>query len=202
MDQVSYRGYARSIGFDPIKAPTEGLARMQERDNRIIRGMEDNRREIKQVRDEYGAGLERKLSIEARDRDQNYQWETKLAEGRQKAISRNAEILIKSELQKGENAKAVFDSLAKFSTTIAETVTEYKKQKDEADKVQGAYLVASGQISQEELRNHLTAKSLLKTSGEATNQIVGGLQQRNANPYLVSNLASSNKALLHGEPYC
>jgi leucyl-tRNA synthetase len=151
--------------------------------------MEDNRREIKQVRDEYGAGLERKLSIEARDRDQNYQWETKLAEGRQKAISRNAEILIKSELQKGENAKAVFDSLAKFSTTIAETVTEYKKQKDEADKVQGAYLVASGQISQEELRNHLTAKSLLKTSGEATNQIVGGLQQRNANPYLVSNLA-------------
>ncbi len=195
MDQVSYRGYARSIGFDPIKAPTEGLARMQERDNRIIRGMEDNRREIKQVRDEYGAGLERKLSIEARDRDQNYQWETKLAEGRQKAISRNAETLIKSELQKGENAKAVFDSLAKFSTTIAETVTEYKKQKDEADKVQGAYLVASGQISQEELRNHLTAKSLLKTSGEATNQIVGGLQQRNANPYLVSNLASSNKAL-------
>jgi hypothetical protein len=195
MDQVSYRGYARSIGFDPIKAPTEGLARMQERDNRIIRGMEDNRREIKQVRDEYGAGLERKLSIEARDRDQNYQWETKLAEGRQKAISRNAETLIKSELQKGENAKAVFDSLAKFSTTIAETVTEYKKQKDEADKVQGAYLVASGQVSQEELRNHLTAKSLLKTSGEATNQIVDGLQQRNVNPYLVSNLASSNKAL-------
>ena len=195
MDQVSYRGYARSIGFDPIKAPTEGLARMQERDSRIIRGMEENRRDIKQVRDEYGAGLERKLSIEARDRDQNYQWETKLAEGRQKAISRNAETLIKSELQKGENAKAVFDSLAKFSTTIAETVTEYKKQKDEADKVQGAYLVASGQISQEELKNHLSAKSLLKISGEATNQIVGDLQQRNANPYLVSNLASSNKAL-------
>ena len=72
MDQVNYRGYARSIGFDPIKAPTEGLARMQERDSRIIRGMEENRRDIKQVRDEYGAGLERKLSIEARDRDQYY----------------------------------------------------------------------------------------------------------------------------------
>lgn len=195
MDQVSYRGYARSIGFDPIKAPTEGLARMQERDNRIIRGMEDNRREIKQVRDEYGAGLERKLSIEARDRDQNYQWEKRLAESRQEAIGKNAQTLIQSELQRGKNATAVFDSLAKFSTTIADGITEYRKQKDEADKIQGAYLVASGQISQEELRNHLTAKSLLKTSGEATNQIVGGLQQRNANPYLVSNLASSNKAL-------
>jgi hypothetical protein len=168
---------------------------MQERDNRIIRGMEDNRREIKQVRDEYGAGLERKLSIEARDRDQNYQWEKRLAENRQEAIGKNAQTLIQSELQRGKNVEAVFDSLAKFSTTLADGITEYRKKKDEADKVQGAYLVASGQISQEELRNHLTARSLLKTSGEATNQIVGGLQQRNANPYLVSNLASSNKAL-------
>lgn len=195
MDQVSYRGYARSLGFDPIKAPTEGLARMQERDSRIIRGMEENRRAVKEVRDEYGAGLERKLSIEARDRDQNYQWETRLDENRQKAIGVNAQTLIQSELQRGKNTTAALESLAKFSTTIADGITEYRKQRDEADKVQGAYLVASGQISQEEIRNTLIAKTLLKSSGQATNEIVGGLQQRNANPYLVSNLASSNKAL-------
>jgi hypothetical protein len=195
MDQISYRGYARSLGFDPIKAPTEGLARMQERDNRIIRGMEDNRRAVKEVRDEYGAGLERKLSIEAKDRDQNYAWETKLAENRQKAIGVNAQTLIQSELQRGKNAASALESLSKFSTTLADGITEYRKQRDEADKVQGAYLVASGQISQEEIRNTLIAKTLLKSSGEANNQIVGELQQRNANPYLVSNLASSNKAL-------
>jgi hypothetical protein len=195
MDQVSYRGYARSIGFDPIKAPTEGLARMQERDSRIIRGMEENRRAVKEVRDEYGAGLERKLSIEARDRDQNYQWESKLADNRQKAINVNAQTLIQNELQQGKNTTAALESLAKFSTTIADGITEYRKQKDEADKIQGAYLVASGQISQEEIRNTLIAKTLLKSSGQATNEIVGGLQQRNANPYLVSNLAASNKAL-------
>lgn len=195
MDQVSYRGYARSIGFDPIKAPTEGLARMQERDSRIIRGMEENRRAVKEVRDEYGAGLERKLSIEARDRDQNYQWESKLADNRQKAINVNAQTLIQSELQRGKNTTAALESLAKFSTTIADGITEYRKQKDEADKIQGAYLVASGQISQEEIKNTLIAKTLLKSSGQATNEIVGGLQQRNANPYLVSNLAASNKAL-------
>jgi hypothetical protein len=195
MDQVSYRGYARSLGFDPIKAPTEGLARMQERDNRIIRGMEENRRAVKEVRDEYGAGLERKLSIEARDRDQSYQWESKLAENRQKAINVNAQTLIQSELQQGKNTTAALESLAKFSTTIADGITEYRKQRDEADKIQGAYLVASGQISQEEIRDTLIAKTLLKSSGQATNEIVSGLQQRNANPYLVSNLASSNKAL-------
>ena len=195
MDQISYRGYARSLGFDPIKAPTEGLARMQERDNRIIRGMEENRRAVKEVRDEYGAGLERKFSLEARDRDQNYAWETKLAENRQKAIGVNAQTLIQSELQRGKNAQSALESLSKFSTTLADGITEYRKQRDEADKIQGAYLVASGQISQEEIRNTLIAKTLLKSSGEATNQIVGELQQRNANPYLVSNLASSNKAL-------
>ena len=84
MDQVSYRGYARSIGFDPIKAPTEGLRQMAARDERIIRGMEKNRQEIKQVRDQYGSGLERKFAAEQRDRDQDYRWKQQLRENRLK----------------------------------------------------------------------------------------------------------------------
>jgi len=198
MDQVSYRGYARSIGFDPIKAPTEGLARMQERDNRIIRGMEDNRRDIKQVRDEYGAGLERKLSIEARDRDQNYQWEKKLAEKRQEAISKNAQTLIQSELQRGKNAEATFESLAKFSTTLSEGLTEYRKAKDESDMMAGYMEVATGGLSTQRQQSVANVESLLKQSGEAQDQIAEGFQARGVDPNVVTSLLSGNKARDYG----
>jgi hypothetical protein len=198
MDQVNYRGYARSIGFDPIKAPTEGLARMQERDGRIIRGMEENRREIKQVRDEYGAGLERKLSIEARDRDQNYQWEKKLAEKRQEAISKNAQTLIQSELQRGKNAEATFESLAKFSTTLSEGLTEYRKAKDESDMMAGYMEVATGGLSTQRQQSVANVESLLKQSGEAQDQIAEGFQARGLNPTVVTNLLSGNKARDYG----
>jgi hypothetical protein len=198
MDQVSYRGYARSIGFDPIKAPTEGLARMQERDNRIIRGMEENRREIKQVRDEYGAGLERKLSIEARDRDQNYQWEKKLAEQRQEAIGKNAQTLIQSELQRGKNAEAVFESLSKFSTTLTEGLTEYRKAKEESDMMAGYMEVATGGLSPQRQQAVAGAESLLKQSGEAQDQIAEGFQSRGLDPSVVTGLLTGNKARDYG----
>ena len=198
MDQVSYRGYARSIGFDPIKAPTEGLARMQERDNRTIRGMEDNRREIKQVRDEYGAGLERKLSIEARDRDQNYQWERKLAEKRQEAIGKNAQTLIQSELQRGKNAEAVFESLSKFSTTLTEGLTEYRKAKEESDMMSGYMEVATGGLSPQRQQAVAGAETLLKQSGEAQDQIAEGFQSRGLDPNVVTSLLTGNKARDYG----
>ena len=198
MDQVSYRGYARSIGFDPIKAPTEGLARMQERDNRIIRGMEDNRREIKQVRDEYGAGLERKFGAESRDRDQNYAWETKLADNRQKAIGVNAQTIIQSELQRGKNAAATFEGLAKFSTTISNSLTEYKKAQDEQNMMAGYMEVASGAISPERKQSIDNRETLLKQAGEAQDQIAEGMQSRGLDPAVVTNLLSGNKARDYG----
>jgi len=193
MDQVNYRGYARSIGFDPIKAPTDGLARMQERDNRIIRGMEDNRREIKQVRDEYGAGLERKLSIEARDRDQNYAWEKKLSETRQEAVSKNAQTLIQSELQRGKNVAATFESLAKFSSTIADGLTEYQKEKDKRDRAATLVEVATNGLPMHRQQMQDNAKALLSQAGEANDKIAEGVQARGLDPYIVTNLLTGNK---------
>jgi hypothetical protein len=171
---------------------------MQERDNRIIRGMEDNRREIKQVRDEYGAGLERKLSIEARDRDQNYQWERKLADKRQEAISKNAQTLIQSELQRGKNAEAVFESLAKFSTTLTEGLTEYRKAKEESDMMSGYMEIATGGLSPQRQQAVAGAETLLKQSGEAQDQIAEGFQSRGLDPNVVTSLLTGNKARDYG----
>ena len=194
MDQVSYRGYARSIGFDPIKAPTEGLSRMQERDNRVIRNMEENRRAIKEVRDDYARGLERKLSIESQDRDRNYLYEKSLDENRQKFVEKNAQTLVQNELQRSKNIMTTFESLSKFSSTLTEVVTEYKKKQDENQQAEGRYKVAIGEISSKQIQDAQNLIALGKAAGKANDVITAELQKTGASPYLISSLMSSNPA--------
>ena len=194
MDQVSYRGYARSIGFDPIKAPTEGLNRMQERDNRVIRNMENNRQAIKEVRDEYARGLERKLNIESQDRDKNYLYEKSLEDNRQKFVEKNAQTLVQNELQRSKNIMTTFESLAKFSSTLSDTVTAYKKNLDEQQQAEGRYKVATGEISSQQISDAQNLIALSKAAGKSNDVITAELQKRGASPYLISALMSSNPA--------
>jgi hypothetical protein len=195
MDQVNYRGYARSVGFDPVKAPTEGLRQMAARDDRIIRGMDKNRQEIKQVRDEYGASLERKLNAEQQDRDKNYRWKQQLRENRFKAQQANNATRIKSAATKGDNAVSMLESLTQFSSTIAETVTEIKKKEFDQTRLNGYLdLMEKGGLSPQQQTNIDNTKALLKQAGEAQYNIVDGLQARNVNPSVVTQLLTGNKA--------
>ena len=194
MDQVNYRGYARSVGFDPVKAPTEGLRQMAARDDRIIRGMDKNRQEIKQVRDQYGASLERKLNAEQQDRDKNYRWKQQLRENRFKAQQANNETRIKSAATKGDNAVSMLEGLTQFSSTIAETVTEIKKQQADQDKLNGYLeLMENGGLSPKQQADIDNTKALLNQAGEAQDKIVDGLQARNVNPSVVTKLLTGNK---------
>jgi len=195
MDQVNYRGYARSVGFDPVKAPSEGLRQMAARDERIIRGMDKNRQEIKQVRDQYGSALERKLDREQRDRDQNYRWKQQLRETRFKAQEANAKVRIKNEAIRGQNAVSTLEGLAKFSTTIAETVTEIKERQDEQATLDG-YLevMENGGISPQQQANIDNTQALLNQAGETSDKIAEGLQQRGVDPGVVTKLLTGNKA--------
>ena len=198
MDQVNYRGYARSIGFDPIKAPYAALDRIQERDSRVVRNMEENRRAIKEVRDQYGSALERKFSLEARDRDQNYAWEQKLRDLRQGSLDRNAQTMIQNAKTEGENVSAAFQSLAKFSNTLSEGLMQYKKAKDEGDMLNGYMEVASGQVSVERKAAQANGETLLQASGEAQDKLAEGLQQRGADPEIITNLLTGNRARDYG----
>jgi hypothetical protein len=194
MDQVNYRGYARSVGFDPVKAPTEGLRQMAARDDRIIRGMDTNRQEIKQVRDEYGASLERKLNAEQQDRDKNYRWKQQLRENRFKAQQANNETRIKSAATKGDNAVSMLEGLTQFSSTIAETVTEIKKQQADQATLDGYMeVMENGGLSPKQQADIDNTKALLNQAGEAQDKVVDGLQARNVNPSVVTKLLTGNK---------
>ena len=167
---------------------------MQERDNRVIRNMEENRRATKEVRDDYARGLERKLSIESQDRDRNYLYEKSLDENRQKFVEKNAERLVQNELQRSKDIMTTFESLAKFSSTLGEVVTEYKKNQTEQQQAEGRYKVATGEISSQQIRDAQNLITLGKSAGKSNDIITAELQKTGASPYLISSLMSSNPA--------
>lgn len=167
---------------------------MQERDNRVIRNMEENRRAVKEVRDDYARGLERKLNIESQDRDRNYLYEKSLDENRQKFVEKNAQTLVQNELQRSKNVMATFESLSKFSTTLGEVVTEYKKQQTEQQKQESIFKVASGQIPLQQVQEMQNLFALSKAAGESNDKMVEGFQKRGLDPYLISSFMSSNPA--------
>lgn len=198
MDQINYRGYARSIGFDPVKAPYGILERIREKDAATIRGMQQNREDIKRVRDQFASGLERKQTLEARDRDQNYEWEKKLSDYRQQTLQQNAKTAIQSEIQKGKNAEQTLNSLSQFSSTISKALTEYKTAKDESDMLDGYMEAAAGGLPMDRQIATANAETLLKQSGEATDQIAEGFQARGGDPMVITSLLSGNKARDYG----
>jgi hypothetical protein len=167
---------------------------MQERDNRVIRNMEENRRAVKEVRDDYARGLERKLNIESQDRDRNYLYEKSLDENRQKFVEKNAQTLVQNELQRSKNIMTTFESLSKFSSTLTEVVTEYKKKQDENQQAEGRYKVAIGEISSKQIQDAQNLIALGKAAGKANDVITAELQKTGASPYLISSLMSSNPA--------
>jgi hypothetical protein len=156
--------------------------------------MEENRRATKEVRDDYARGLERKLSIESQDRDRNYLYEKSLDENRQKFVEKNAERLVQNELQRSKNIMTTFESLAKFSSTLGEVVTEYKKNQTEQQQAEGRYKVATGEISSQQIRDAQNLITLGKSAGKSNDIITAELQKTGASPYLISSLMSSNPA--------
>jgi hypothetical protein len=156
--------------------------------------MEENRRAVKEVRDDYARGLERKLSIESQDRDRNYLYEKSLDENRQKFVEKNAQTLVQNELQRSKNIMTTFESLSKFSSTLGEVVIEYKKNQDEQQQAEGRYKVATGEISSKQIQDAQNLIALGKAAGKANDVITAELQKTGASPYLISSLMSSNPA--------
>ena len=193
MDQVNYKGYARSVGFDPIKAPYAALQRMEERDSRILRGMEDNRRAIKQVRDEYGAGLERKFSQEERNRDENYRQIQKHREHRAAAVESNAKTIIENQLQQGKSIQNTMGSLAKFSDTISSALMDFQKAQNESDMKAGYMEVASGGFTPDRQTAVTQGETVLQVAGEAQDRVAENFQSVGAPADVVMGLMTGNK---------
>lgn len=198
MAQVNYKGYARSIGFDPVKAPYGAIDRMQEADARTLRGMQEQRQSFNKVNDQYISSLAQKFSKESQDRQQNYNLEKSRDDLRLEAMRRNAQTEKRNaDIIESNNIKTV-SALSNFSTTLSKQLTEMREARQEQDMMDGYLEAYTNGLPAERLEQQQAGETLLKVAGERTNLIADGFAQRGAEPEMVMAMREGSQAKQYG----
>lgn len=177
MDQVKFKGYAQSQGFQPIQAPFGVLSRMQEQTSRTLRGMQDNANALTSQRNEYEAALRSNAAKEQQNRDANYQFERQSSRSVQEARQLNQQRKLES-IRAAEPDIQNLTALADLSKTISGLVSDYGKQKKEEDLLYGQNLVFQYGVTPKTLAEYEAQKDKLNQAATATNAAANQMEFR------------------------
>jgi len=135
-EQISYQGYAQAEGFRPIQVSDANVARIGQEGQRIIRGMEEQRKADIQNRTEYLRGLKYKNQLEAGARDRNEQ----LRRGNVADIQEQKFANIEREIQATyTNQQNLYNSISNLSTSAFKLASDIKEEKYKRDYSKGFY---------------------------------------------------------------
>lgn len=193
MNQIGFRGYAQSLGFDPIKAPDEAKKEL-ERGQQQIDNLKQAAAWNRQNREAYADALSRKNQVEAQNRDNNYRLEKDWRKAFNDAVLHNKSVDVKNaELKANETAKT-FEALGQFSQTAVNIATEYKKKRDEADQIEGQNFVIENGISYEQYLKFKQGEEQLDAGDQALNSLANNTQ----NPEVRAHLRGLSGRKLYG----
>jgi murein DD-endopeptidase MepM/ murein hydrolase activator NlpD len=194
MAQEQFKGYARSIGFDPIKAPYAAIEQMAAHDNRIISNMQRHRAESRKVRDDYQQSLEQKFDAESRDRDKHHARRQELRAFKQQSLQNRGQQEYRNGMQRAKNLEETFGALSNFSAKLGETVTAIKTYKDEQDTMDEYLTAMSEGLPYQRQQQYDQASELLAMAGEKQDQVADKIAGAGAPPEVVMQLRAGNKA--------
>ena len=144
MNQIGFKGYAQSLGFDPIKAPDLASKELEQGKNEI-RNMERRSESDLRVRQAYADSMATAYRQEADNRNDNQNFETQWRRGYQEAVNQNYRIQTANANQNVENVSNTFAALGNLSQTAAKLATDYRAKKDEDDEIYGQnYVIQNG----------------------------------------------------------
>lgn len=171
MDQIKYQGYARDRGFNPIQLSTASVDAIGQQGGAMLRQMRDNQSTERQNRDAFLSGMQNAQQLEQQNRASNFEFSQSSRQRYQDAVSQNLKqrVLDARMAQQNLNQQVtVLGALAPLSKTVGEMLVNWKKEKDENEKMEeyvNTYI--NGPDPQEEVR----IESGLATIREADQRI-------------------------------
>jgi len=171
MDQIKYQGYARDRGFNPIQLSTASVDSIGQQGGAMLRQMRDNQSTERQNRDAFLSGMQNAQQLEQQNRASNFEFSQRSRQRYQEAVSRNQQQRVldaRMAQQNLDNQVTVLGALAPLSKTVGEMLVNWKKEKDENEKMEeyvNTYI--NGPDPQEEVR----IESGLTTIREADQRI-------------------------------
>lgn len=187
MDQIRYRGYAQSNGFDPINVP-DSTRRIAEHGARVIRGMEAERDQLRRNRDEYGAAVERKNAQEAQNRETNNQFKARNRERYQEAVLRNQQLEITNAQTNANNLEKNLAALSGLSTTISKRLLDWQEERKKADIEEGTMLYYQNGVPLDQVEQFNQQEAAFIKTRDATNFTALQLAKSGNPPELVEQL--------------
>ena len=148
MNQIGFKGYAQSLGFDPVKAPDESK-KILESGQQEINNLERTANWESKQRNEYLGALVRKNQVERENRVTNFELERDWKKGYQEAILKNNQTVNQNNQNQVQNVIDNYAALSVFSKTAGELVTGFKKQWDEGQEEAGQQFVLENGVSRE-----------------------------------------------------
>ena len=171
MDQIKYQGYARDRGFNPIQLSTASVDAIGQQGGAMLRQMRDNQGAERQNRDAFLSGMQNAQQLEQQNRASNFEFSQRSRQRYQEAVSQNLQQRVVDARMAQQNLDqqvTVLGALAPLSKTVGEMVVNWKRQKDENEKMEeyvNTYI--NGPDPQEEIR----IESGLTTLREADQRI-------------------------------
>lgn len=188
-----YKGYAQSVGFDPIQAP-DTTRRMAEADSRMIRGMEAQRSANLQNREAVSQGLSRKNQLEADNRDQNYKFSKQNRQMVQDAELRNRQVLIENANRQAAAQVNQLKPLAEFSESLSKTITGYQEAASEQAYIEGVNKGMFEGFPPETLAQRDQIEGTLTAQDEQIQRVADGLAARGSGPEIVFGVRSIGRS--------
>ena len=157
MARIQYRPSAQRKGFSPNKLSTEGISRMREESNRIIQGLEENRRAEAEQRAVEARAMESDAAYAMRVANENFATQQQNLQNQQNQLLAN----IKGEQAQADidsrAATSVVDSLVEFSDTLGKEAARRTKQMIEDQTELGRLSVRN--VDPERLEEYIRAEN-------------------------------------------
>jgi murein DD-endopeptidase MepM/ murein hydrolase activator NlpD len=191
MSQISFRGYAREDGFNPVKVP-DSTRKIAQRDAAYMDGMERVNQGLIRNRESYQRGLERKFALEQRNRDQNFRWAESEQQRYNQGVLRNIEIEGEKYQRKqavvGQQAQQALQQFSGLSKIAADTLTGIAEATAKKDQMAGMMLVYENGLSPEDWTAYQQQKEALRTGDTQINATVNQLEAEGAQQSILDQL--------------
>jgi murein DD-endopeptidase MepM/ murein hydrolase activator NlpD len=138
MDQIKYQGYARDRGFNPIQLSTASVDAIGQQGGAMLRQMRDNQSAENRNRDAFLSGMQNAQQLEQQNRASNFEFSQRSNDRYQEAVARNLRQQVVDATQAQQNLDqqvTILGALAPLSKTVGEMLVNWKKEKDENEKM-------------------------------------------------------------------
>lgn len=196
MAKQAFQGYAQRRGFQRRDPGYQALERMQQRDDEVIRGLEDQLRSIEQRNQQAETDLRTKFNREEQNKKDIF-IEDDVYDIKKQALDLNISTLRRNNDASAERNRqkiANLEKYAKFSETLATSLIQIKKD-DIAATVDAAYLhyMANGTPLPDRLK-YKASEELLEAQGDQIETQAEIAAFNGAFPKSVSHIRNFNEA--------